>query len=63
MAVISAVLAAMMPSLPLALSRPISAIALRLLLGLTVFLLAATGAAGVAAYWQHYPHGLGRFLG
>ena len=62
LAIISGVLTAMVPSLPLAIDRPVNEVALRTLLGLTVFVLVAILTAGLAALWQNYSLGLGSFL-
>jgi hypothetical protein len=62
LAIISSVLTAMALSLPLAICRPENEVALRTLLGLTVFLLVAVLAAGLAALWQNYSLGVGSFL-
>jgi len=62
LAIISGVLTAMAPSLPLAIHRPVNEVAVRTLLGLTVFVLVAILTAGLAALWQNYSLGVGSFL-
>lgn len=62
LAIISGVLTAMAPSLPLAIHRPANEVAVRTLLGLTVFVLVAILTAGLAALWQNYSLGVGSFL-
>jgi hypothetical protein len=61
-AIICGVLTAMAPSLPLAIYRPVNKVALRTLLGLTVFVLMAILTACLAALWQNYSLGVGSFL-
>ena len=61
LAIVGAVLAAMAP-LALASWRPVDSVVLRILLGVVVFVVLAVVSAGVAALWQHYPHGLGSFF-
>jgi hypothetical protein len=61
-AIIGGVLTAMAPSLPLAIARTVNEVAVRTLLGLTVFLLTAVMTAGLAALWQNYSLGVGSFL-
>lgn len=61
LAITSGVLTAMAPSLSLA-RRPVNEVAVRILLGLTVFVLVAILTAGLAALWQGYSFGLGSFL-
>ncbi|MGZ8946643.1 MAG: hypothetical protein ACXW1W_14620 [Methylococcaceae bacterium] len=62
LAIISGVLTAMAPLLPLAIVRPVNEVAVRILLGFTVFVLVAILTAGLAALWQNYSFGLGSFL-
>ena len=62
LAIISGVLTAMAPSLPLVITRPINEVGVRTLLGLTVFVLVAILTAGLAAQWQNYSLGVGSFL-
>ncbi len=61
-AIICGVLTAMVPSLPLAIDRSVNEVAVRILLGLTVFVLVATLMAGLAAFWQNYSLGVGGFI-
>lgn len=60
--IISGVLTAQAPSLPFVRYRTVNEIAVRTLLGLTVFVMMAMLTAGFAALWQNYPFGVGRFL-
>jgi len=62
LAIISGVLTAMAPLLPLAIYRPVNEVAIRTLLGLAVFVLVAILTAGLAALWQNYSLGVGGFL-
>ncbi|MDD5323101.1 MAG: hypothetical protein PHD43_21310 [Methylococcales bacterium] len=62
LAIISSVLTAMAPSLPLAIVRPVNEVAVRILLGLMVFALVSILTAGLAALSQNYQLGVGSFL-
>jgi len=62
LAIISGVLTAIVPSSPLVVYRPENEFALRILVGLTVFVLLAILTAGFAALWQNYSLGVGNFL-
>jgi hypothetical protein len=62
LAIISGALTAMVPSFPLAVYRTENEVALRILVGLTVFVLMAILTAGLAALWQNYSLGVGGFL-
>lgn len=60
--IISGVLTAMAPPLPLVRYRSLNEITVRTLSGLTVFALMAMLTAGSAVMWQNYPIGVGSFL-
>lgn len=59
LAIISSVLTAMASSSALAMHRPVNEVAVRIVGGLTVFVLVAILTAGFAALWQNYPLGIG----
>jgi hypothetical protein len=62
LSILCGVLTAMTPSWPIGIYRPVNEIAVRILSGLTVFVLLAMLTAGLAALWQHYSLGVGSFL-
>lgn len=62
LSITSGVLTAMTLLLPLGKNRSVNEVAIRTILGLTVFVLAAMLTAGLAALWGNYPLGVGSFL-
>lgn len=62
LAITGGVLTAMTPALPLCKYRTVNKIAIRILVGLTVFLLMAILTAGLAALGQNYSLGVGRLF-
>jgi hypothetical protein len=62
LAIIGGVLTAMTVTLPLAINRTLTDVTVRILLGLTIFVLVALVTGGLSAIGQNYSLGVGHYL-